>query len=356
MRRKILVAMSGGVDSSVAALLLLEAGWDVVGVTLRLYDSCASASRKSCCGLEDACDAREVARTLGIEHRILEHQEAFERLVVEPFVREYARGRTPNPCIRCNERVKFGTLWAYARESGCEALATGHHARIVPVGGRPRLLRGRDAGKDQSYVLFTLTEEQRAGLAFPVGELLKEEVRARARRAGLPTAEKAESQDICFVADGDCAAFVERRLDARDRRPGLIRHVDGNVLRPHDGIHRFTVGQRRGLGIPDAHPLYVVALDAETGEVTVGPRGSVGARRFLATDWTWHVPPGERPGTAQVQVRYHHEPLDARLLEGAEGVVVEFAHSTHPVTPGQAAVAYLDEAVVGGGWIAGRLP
>jgi len=356
MRRKILVAMSGGVDSSVAALLLLEAGWDVVGVTLRLYDSCASSVRKSCCGLEDACDARAVAKTLGIEHRTLEHQEAFERLVVEPFVQEYARGRTPNPCIRCNERVKFGTLWEYARQSGFSALATGHHARIVPVEGRPRLFRGRDADKDQSYVLFPLTEAQRAGLALPVGELVKEEVRERARRAGLPTAEKAESQDICFVAEGNYAAFVESRLAAKDRRPGLIRHVDGRVLRSHDGIHRFTVGQRRGLGIPDAHPLYVVALDAGSGEVTVGPKAWAGARRFLAKDWTWHVPPEERPETARVQVRYHHEPLDARLLEGAEGVVVEFTDSTHPVTPGQAAVAYRGDAVVGGGWIAGRLP
>jgi tRNA-specific 2-thiouridylase len=356
MDKKILVAMSGGVDSSVAALLLLEQGWSVLGVTLRLYDSCASPSLRSCCGLEDAFDARDVARILGVEHRILEHQAAFERLVVEPFVEEYASGRTPNPCIRCNERVKFGTLWAYARENGCEALATGHHARIAWREGRPRLVRGQDAEKDQSYVLFPLGEALRARVKFPVGDLTKAEVRKRAAGAGLPTAEKAESQDICFVGEGEYAAFVESRLAPGARKPGRVRHVDGRVLGFHGGIHRFTVGQRRGLGIPDARPLYVAALDPASGEITVGPRESLGAARFLVRDWTWHLPEGARPDGADVQVRYRQKPFGARLLDGADGVVVESTGPPHPVTPGQAAVAYLDDAVVGGGWIAGRLP
>ena len=294
MPTKVLVAMSGGVDSSVACLMLAEGGHAVTGVTLRLHDSCAGRAR-ACCGMEDAADARAVARKIGVEHRILEHQAAFERLVVAPFVEAYARGETPNPCILCNERVKFGTLWEYAEREGFDAVATGHHARLEAwPDGHAVLRRGADLRKDQSYVLFTLTREGRDRTLLPVGSLTKAEVRARARAAGLPTAEKAESQDICFVDGDGYAAFVETRL--RVRRAGVIRHVDGRVLARHDGIHQFTVGQRRGLGIPHGEPLYVVSLDPGSGEVVVGPRGALAVRRFRVRGWLWHAPQGARPG------------------------------------------------------------
>ncbi len=344
--------MSGGVDSSVAALLLVERGYRVVGVTLRLYDSCGNPAARSCCGLEDTYDARRVAETLGIEHRLLEHQAAFERLVIRPFVRDYAEGRTPNPCILCNEKVKFGTLWEYAREHGFDAVATGHHARLTPNDGRVDLVRGEDRSKDQSYVLFPLTLEQRRMTRLPVGEWSKDEVRRKARAIGLPTADKSESQDICFVAGGRYADYVEEHMD--ERRPGFIRDLDGRVLGTHDGIHRFTVGQRHGLGVPAAHPLYVLAIDAGSGDITVGPKGALGTGRFLVRDWHWHRAPGERPDEVLVQVRYHQAPRRARLEERGTGVVVEWLDGPAGVTPGQAAVAYVDDVVVGGGWIVGR--
>ena len=353
MSHTVLVAMSGGVDSSVAALLLLEQGYRVVGVTLRLHESCGSPGAKRCCGLEDAFDAREVARALGIEHRVLEHQEAFRRLVVRPFAEAYARGETPNPCIRCNERVKFGTLWEYARELGAAWVATGHHARMVQEDGLSRLKRGRDPAKDQSYMLFPLTEQQRGRTLLPVGEWTKEEIRAKARGLGLPTADKPESQDICFVGPGGYAEVVERELEAL--RPGTVRHQDGRLLGTHAGIHRFTVGQRRGLAIPWSEALYVTAIDAEAAEVTVGPKEALGVRSFEAGDWIWHVGERERPTEAWVQVRYHQPPRRARLVEAGESVMVEWLDGASAATPGQGAVAYLGDAVVGGGWIRGRV-
>jgi tRNA-specific 2-thiouridylase len=357
MKKVAVVAMSGGVDSSVAALLLQEQGYRVLGVTLRLYDSCGSAGAKSCCGLEDAVDAREVAAKLGIEHRVLEHQEAFRRLVVEPFARAYAEGRTPNPCITCNERVKFGTLWEYARAAGADLLATGHHARLVRSDGEVWLCRGRDTEKDQSYVLFPLTREQRSRTLLPVGELTKSEVRERARELGLPTADKPESQDICFAGRGEgYVPVVERELGDGLPSPGEVVHEDGRVLGRHGGIHRFTVGQRHGLGIPSQAPLFVTALDPLRAQVRVGPRAALAVRRFTVTGWNWHAPEGERPQEAAVQVRYRQEPVPARLIEREDGVLIEWMTAPRSVTPGQAAVAYAGDTVVGGGWIEGRSP
>ena len=357
MKKTALVAMSGGVDSSVAALLLLEKGYRVLGVTLRMYDSCGAPGAKSCCGFEDAVDAREVASRLGIEHRILDHQEAFRDLVIRPFAQAYAQGRTPNPCILCNERVKFGTLWDYARSVGADVLATGHHARLVRTGLGVALRRGRDAGKDQSYVLFPLTDGQRERTLLPVGEFSKEEVRAKARELGLPTADKPESQDICFVGRGEgYAPVVERVLAADVPPPGEVVHVDGRVLGRHRGIHRFTVGQRHGLGIPAPHPLYVTALDSAGARVRVGPREALDLRGFAVADWLWHLPEGERPLEAQVQVRYRQEPAPARLVVQGRGLLIEWLAAPRSVTPGQAAVAYLGDTVVGGGWIVGPCP
>lgn len=356
MRDKVLVALSGGVDSSVAALRLVEEGWTVEGVTLRLYDSCGRPSKQACCGLEDAADAREVCRLLGIPHRLLEHQEAFRRLVIGPFASAYAAGRTPNPCILCNERVKFGTLFEYARERGFSHVATGHHARIVPEEGGAALHRGRDREKDQSYVLFPLDGERRRRTLFPVGDLLKAEVRERAKRAGLPTAQKRESQDVCFVGGEGYARFVEGLLTEKTPGPGVVRHVDGRILGGHPGIHHFTVGQRRGLRIPAAEPLYVVSLDAPRAEVVVGPRAALGVRRFLAEGWVAHLEPPADEGEAWVQVRYRQAPRRARLTRRGSAMVVEWLAGPAPVTPGQAAVAYRGERVVGGGWITGSEP
>jgi len=352
MPETVFVAMSGGVDSSAAALVLVEQGYQVVGVTLRLYDSCGAPASRGCCALEDAADARAVAAVLGIEHRVLEYQGPFDREVIVPFVEGYAAGRTPNPCILCNERVKFGALWDYANAQGADLLATGHHARLVAEGGRVDLRRAKDTEKDQSYVLFPLTLEQRRRSLFPAGDLTKEQLRALARAAGLPTADKRESQDICFVGDGNYADFVEKRLPSV--HPGTVRHVDGRILGTHQGIHRFTVGQRQGLGIPFSEPLFVVRLDPEGAGVVVGPRSALETASFKVERWNWHFPKGDRPEQALVQVRYHQEPRLAALVERPGGMVIEWKAKPHCVTPGQAAVAYAGDTVVGGGWISGE--
>lgn len=346
------VALSGGVDSSVAALLLLEQGYRVVAVTLRLHEGCGLPGARSCCALEDVLDARRVAGFLGIEHRVLEHQEAFERLVVTPFAESYSRGETPNPCILCNERIKFGTLWEYAKANGADFVATGHHARMRGEGARAAVWRAADIAKDQSYVLFTLDADCRSRTFLPVGEITKEEVREKARRAGLPTAEKPESQDICFVGPEGYAGFLKRR--GVTGVAGEIRHMDGRVLGSHRGIHLFTVGQRRGLGIPAAEPLFVTALDPDSGTVWVGSREAVGVPRFRAVGWRWHLAPGDQPpAEALVQVRYRQEAGLARLfVEGGGAVVIEWAGPPRVAAPGQAAVAYEGDRLIGGGWIA----
>lgn len=345
--------MSGGVDSSVAALALVERGVEVVGVTLRLYDSCGSSAR-ACCGLEDAADAASAARLLGIEHRILEHQEAFRRLVIQPFAAEYAAGRTPNPCVLCNERVKFGTLWEYARSHGFDALATGHYARIRRERGRFTLMRGLDREKDQSYFLFSVGPAVLPHVMFPLGGWTKAQVRERAKAAGLPVADKPESQDVCFGREGDYAGFVEAVLGPQPHGP--VRHADGRLLGRHGGLHRFTVGQRRGLGIPADEALYVLSMDGAARELRVGPKELLGVRRFAVKGWRWLDEAGPRPFEAEVQVRYRQDPRPARLSQTEEGVVVEWLAGPSAVSPGQAAVAYRGEVVVGGGWIEGPLP
>ena len=349
MTGSVLVALSGGVDSSVAALRLLEAGGRVEAATLRLWDSCGSPGARSCCALEDAADARDVARHLGIPHRLLEHGDAFERLVVRPFAEAYASGRTPNPCILCNERVKFGTLLRYALDQGFDHLATGHHARLAAAHGGFELMRGADLAKDQSYVLFALNLDQRRRILFPVGDMTKEEVRQKAIEAGLPTARKLESQDLCFARGGDYAGFLESR--GLCGAPGLIRYEDGRVIGRHGGLHRFTVGQRQGIAVPAPEPLYVVRLDPASNEVIVGPKSSVARPSFRASGWRWHFPPESCPAEALVQTRYHQEPAPAALLEDGDGVVIRWTGERRVSAPGQAAVAYVGDAVAGGGWI-----
>jgi tRNA-specific 2-thiouridylase len=354
-RERVVVAMSGGVDSAVAAARCVAAGHDVVGISLRL----ARGGDGSCCSLDDFLDARAVADALGVPHYVFDFTDAFEAQVVAPFVAEYLAGRTPNPCTRCNQHVKFDLLWQRARELGATALATGHYARIGrdPATGALMLRAARDAAKDQSYFLFTLGAAELARTRFPVGELTKDEVRAEARRLGLPVADKPDSMEVCFVPRGDAAAFVASRAQPGALRAGAIVADDGAVLGIHEGVHRFTVGQRRGLALGGGPRRYVRAIDASTGTVTVAEAARLHDRGLHAEAVRWSAgappPPGTRVG---VRIRHRHPLVTARLTRcGAADAEVRFDGDGPLVTPGQAAVFYQDDRVLGGGWIAGRL-
>lgn len=355
MGERVLVAMSGGVDSSVAAALLVEQGFDVVGVTMRL-----ARGGSRCCSPEDVEDARRVAVRLGIRFYVADFADAFRREVMEPFADAYLEGRTPIPCVGCNGRFKFRRLLERARALGADSVATGHYARLGtdPASGARTLLQGRDAGKDQTYFLFDLGPEQLAHVRFPVGGLDKAEVRARARALGLPTAEKPESMEICFVPDGDYAAAVERIRPGAAPGPGAIVDEAGRQIGRHQGVHHFTVGQRRGLDVALGQRVYVRALDAARNRVVVAPRTRLAARGARLTGASWVA--GEAPGApidARVRVRHRHPGAAARVAPGPEGeAVVRFAAPVEAVTPGQAAVFYDRDRVLGGGWIAEALP
>jgi tRNA-specific 2-thiouridylase len=350
---RIVVAMSGGVDSSVAAALLAREGHDVVGLSMQLYDQQNGEIRfGSCCTLDDLYDARRVARAIGIPHYIVNFEQRFEEHVVSDFVREYAAGRTPIPCVHCNGDLKFASLVERAEGFDAEAVATGHYARVDqdPATGHYRLKRGVDAGKDQSYFLFTLTQPQLARARFPVGDLDKPAVREEARRLGLAVADKHDSQEICFVAAGEHADFVQRRAAIAG---GVIRDRDGRVLGRHDGVHRFTIGQRKGLGLSSPIPLYVVGIDAEASAVTVGPREALERTALTAARVNWMsgiVPPA--PIRAEAQIRYRHRPAKATITPRPdERAEVVFDEPQSAVTPGQAVVFYEGDVVLGGGWI-----
>ena len=351
---KIVVAMSGGVDSSVAAALLAEQGHEVVGLSMQLYAQHGGEQRfGSCCTLDDLNDARRVAQAAGFPHYIVNFEQQFQETVVSNFVREYASGRTPLPCAHCNSDLKFATLLDRARGFGAEQVATGHYARVTQrPDGRWLLLRSADAGKDQSYFLFSLTQEQLARARFPVGALTKREVRAHAQRLGLVVAGKPDSQEICFVPDGDYAAFVERQTPAV-ARPGAIVDQHGTALATHGGVHRFTIGQRKGLGVSAPAPLYVLKIDADSGTVTVGPRAALEQRTLTASGVNWiaaDAPAAWLPVTAQIRHRHVAASGRVRALEDGRA---EFAFDTPQaaITPGQAVVFYDGDTVVGGGWI-----
>ncbi|MBX3728443.1 MAG: tRNA 2-thiouridine(34) synthase MnmA [Candidatus Sumerlaeia bacterium] len=360
----VLVAMSGGVDSSLAAVLLREAGREVVGVNMRTHrltpeEKALGAAIKTCCSPVDAKDARACADRGDFPFYVLDVEPSFERDVIDPFIRAYMGGRTPNPCVLCNNHVKLGLLLEKARLWGCGSVATGHYARKVrhPETGRWTLARAADTRKDQCYYLYGLTQEQLAAIEFPLGELTKEQVRERARAASLPTADKPESQEICFIPDNDYRGFLRRRFAERGVAMPRGRFVttSGEVLGEHEGIAFYTVGQRRGLGIAGGEPLYVVAIDAATHSVVVGPREAVLAEGLEADGLNWMgLEELTAPRRARVQVRHRHEPAWGRLEPlGPDRVRVTFETPVQAVSPGQA-VVFWDEAnrVLGGGWIA----
>ena len=344
--------MSGGVDSSVAAALLAEQGHDVIGLSMQLYDQSGTRAFGSCCTLDDLHDARRVAAAQGFPHYIVNFERQFSDTVIADFVSEYTSGRTPIPCSHCNSDLKFATLLDRARGLGADNLATGHYARVEPTpGGRFLLKRSVDADKDQSYFLFSLTQEQLARALFPVGALTKSAVRAEARRLKLTVAGKADSQEICFVPDGDYASFVESRSSAL--RTGAVVNQQGERLATHAGVHRFTVGQRKGLGVAAQVPLYVLKIDADSGDVTVGPRSALDRAHFAvsAVNWIAHDGPADWM-RASVQIRHRHCPAAGRVRAIDERrAEFEFDEPQPAVTPGQAAVFYDGDIVIGGGWI-----
>jgi tRNA-specific 2-thiouridylase len=348
---RVVVAMSGGVDSSAAAALLKEQGHEVIGITLRVWSYEGAARCGSCCSPDDIDDARAVADALGIPFYVANVEELFRREVVQPFVREYVEGRTPIPCVACNQRVKFDFLLQRARSLGGK-LATGHYAKVVEAGGRFALERARDRQKDQSYFLFTLGQDELKDLLFPVGELTKAEVREVARRHRLPTSAKPESMEICFVPDGDYAGFVERV--AGPQPPGEIVDGEGRRLGEPQGVHRFTVGQRRGLNVASDRPLYVQRLDAQARQVVVGPAAEVERARFRVLRPRWVSAEAPAPDRElEVKVRHRHAGAAARVARAtAEELEVELRSPARAIAPGQAAVFYEGERVLGGGWIA----
>lgn len=350
MSERVVVAMSGGVDSSVAAALLVAQGFEVVGITLHLA---GDASR--CCSLDDADDARRVAEELGIRFYVANYTDRFRKEVMEPFADAYLAGRTPIPCVTCNRRFKFHHLLERALALGATRVATGHYARVEAhsTDGRRVLRTARDLDKDQTYFLFDLDQAQLGRLEFPLGDLRKDEVRAVARSLGLATADKPESQEICFVPDGDYAQVVEALRPEAIPGEGEVVTADGRVLGRHRGIHHFTVGQRRGLRISSAERLFVVRIDAEANRVVVGDAKSLETSEASAGGVRWisgEAPDG--PIEARVRIRHHHEGVRAEIVaEGEARVRLRFLEPVRAVSPGQAAVFYRDDEVLGGGWL-----
>lgn len=347
-----MAAMSGGVDSSVAAALLVEQGYEVIGVTLRLLPEKTDGDR----ALAAIGDARAVAEKLDIPHSVIDYQKDFQDLVIAPFIREYMLGRTPNPCVQCNRSIKFGRLLERAARLGIEYVATGHYARILREGGGVRLFRGKDSDKDQSYALYALDQQALKRILFPLGDYCKTEIRGLAKKYGLKIADKPDSQEICFIPDKSYKDFLKASAGLRET-PGKIVDLKGNVLGSHTGIYNYTIGQRKGLGLATGEPLYVVDINRENNTVVVGSNTEVFSREFTVSDFNWIA--GAPPGAnfkAKVMIRYN-APLHPALITVKEDgqVLINFARAQRAVTPGQSAVVYQGDEVLGGGIISWRI-
>lgn len=371
-RTRIVLAMSGGVDSSAAAVLLQRQGYEVIGLFMRsgatAESVCQTAPmgslpivsprtrKQGCCSAADAADAQRVADALDIPFHALNFREAFGR-IQDYFAEEYLAGRTPNPCVMCNNWLKFGRLWEFARQVGATAIATGHYARIVERGGRPALIRGRDPLKDQSYVLFGISPSLLPHIVFPVGDSTKAEIRALAAEAGLRVAEKPDSQEICFVPDNDYVGFLHRYRDVGDTS-GEFVDPQGRVLGRHAGYERFTIGQRKGLGIAFGEPRFVVRIEPESRRVVLGTKQDLACVGLEADRLNWLVDDLPRQFSCLAQIRYQHQPAACEVTVHAEGqrLLVRFHEPQYGVAPGQAVVLYAEDRVLGGGWICRGIP
>jgi len=353
---RIVVAMSGGVDSSVAAALLTTDGHDVIGLSMQLYDQVNGKYEfGSCCTLDDLADARRVAARLGIPHYIVNFERQFEEHVISHFVQEYVNARTPIPCVQCNSDLKFSSLLERARGLNADYVATGHYARVAKSSTDDgsdiyQLRRAIDDNKDQSYFLFSLTQEQLSRACFPLGELTKTAVREHARTYGLNVADKPDSHEICFVPDGQYADFVESRSPEISTSGNIVNHA-GDTIGQHAGVHRFTIGQRKGLGLSSDKPLYVTALDAQSSTVTVGPRHALEQTRLTASNVNWILKAPPHGAHVSAQIRHHHPVALCRVWADHSELQLEFEHPQQAIAPGQAVVIYDGDVVLGGGWI-----
>ena len=358
-KQRVLLGMSGGVDSSVAGYLLREQGYEVIGVTMKVWpQDCISRAEDKCCGPQAVADARGVAHALGIPHYVVDEADQFERVVIDYFASEYQAGRTPNPCVMCNEKLKFGNLWSKATALGCDYIATGHYAVIEQHDDRAVLRKGVDPRKDQSYFLFSLRQPQLRHALTPLGTMTKPQIRQIAHSLGLKVADKVDSQEICFVPGNDYKAFLRSHLGENEFHRGEIYDVDGNFIGEHDGLELFTIGQRKGLPGGSPRPRYVVDLDPATNRVIVGDADDLVCDDFEIDRVNWHPVAGaDRDLTfgATVKIRYNHPgtPATVTLLENNRAHV-RLHEPQRAVTPGQAAVIYDDDVVVGGGWICRR--
>jgi tRNA-specific 2-thiouridylase len=354
MPARVVLAMSGGVDSSVAAYLLKKQGYEVIGLFMRTgvhaSENDTPSRKKGCCSAVDAGDARRVADRLDIPFYALDFEQDFAR-VMDYFVDEYAAGRTPNPCVVCNTWLKFGKLWSYGKQLQADFVATGHYARMLEGAGEPELHRGSDPAKDQSYVLFGLRRSLLPHLLFPIGDFRKDQVRALAREAALGIADKPDSVEICFVPDNDHAGFIKKRRPEL-ATAGNIVDTSGKILGPHDGIENFTIGQRKGLGFGSAGRRYVLAIVPKTNDVIIGEKEALRAKTLRAARVNWLVDAPERPLSCHAKIRYRHDAAPAQVLATADGGArVEFDERQSAVTPGQAVVFYEETRILGGGWI-----
>jgi len=358
-KQRVLVGMSGGVDSSATAALLLEQGYEVIGVTLKLWpQDCVNRAEDKCCGPQAVMDARSVCARLGVPYYLVDESDLFQKKVIQYFADEYRAGRTPNPCVMCNQHLKFGVLLDRARQLGCDNIATGHFARLErdPETGHVQLFRGRDTRKDQSYFLFSLRQDQLARSLFPLGERTKAETRDVARSCALRTADKEESMEICFVPDKDYGKFLRDAALAQSHR-GDIVDTRGQRLGSHDGIEFYTIGQRRGLGISSSQPLYVIELNPETNQVVVGEESLLERDRFRILNCNWiaqeRIAGAGEPFECVARIRYNHPGAPAEVTPHTDGSAgVRLKTPGRAVTPGQACVLYDGDRVLGGGWIA----